>query len=198
MKLDSLLKKKPLSESECVHLLTLIRHELEASETESNYDYIKFFCDWSLHKKIDRSMAGSNAIVSINKVLSDERKSDTDVLIKEMSAQFIGKFKDQMKDFLNKNSRPSDIIDNDNQWKEFLKMMLEIISQKPVILNKNKHEKKVSGNPLKEGMWATEISIEKVDLSSKQQDINSASSKAIYCLKVLTSDSTKIIIPITP
>jgi len=198
MKLDSLLKKKTLSESECVHVLSLIRQELEASETESNYDYIKFFCDWSLHNQIDRSMAGSNAIVSINKVLSDERKSDTDALIKEMSAQFIGKFKDQMKDFLNKNSRPSDIIDNDNQWKEFLKMMLEIISQKPVILIKNKHEKKVSGNPLKEGMWATEISIVKVDLSSNPRDINSASSKAIYCLEVLTSDSTKIIIPITP
>ena len=198
MKLDSLLKKKTLSESECVHVLSLIRQELEASETESNYDYIKFFCDWSLHPKLAFSKAGSNAIVSINKVLYDERKSDSDTVIKRISAQLIGKFKDQMEVFLNRNSLPSGIIDNDNQWKEFLKMMLEIISQKPVILNKNKHEKKVSGNPLKEGMWATEISIVKVDLSSNPPDINSASSKAIYCLKVLTSDSTKIIIPITP
>ena len=197
MKLNHLLNKKPLSESECVHVLVLIRQELEALKTKSNFDYIKFFCDWSLHTTIDRSMAGSNIIVSVNKVLNDKRHSDTDTLIKEISAQLIGNFKGQMKDFLNKNSLPSDIIDNDNQWKEFLKMMLEIISQKPVILIKKKHEKKVSGNPLKEGMWATEISIVKID-PANPQGINSASSKAIYCLMVLTSDSTKIIIPITP
>lgn len=197
MKLDSLLKKKSLSESECVHVLSLFRQKIEESKTKSTFAHVKFFCDWSLHHKIDRSLAGSTVIVNINKALSDNRHNDTDTVIKEVSAQFIGKFKEQMKDFLNKNSLTSDIIHNDYQWKEFLKTMLEIISQKQVILIKEKHEKEVSENSLKEEMWPTEISISKIDPDSPRE-MNPTPDKAIFCLKVLTSDSTVIYIPITP
>ena len=169
-KLRTLLEKENLTESEYVHILVLIRKMLEVLKDEnpddySNYDHLKLFSDWSLHMVIDRSQAGSFliAIVNINDILNDKKQSNNDELIASISTVIVGQLKDQMRDFLEDNTLPLDLIDEDNKWKNLLSNILEIITQQPVII-KPKHEEKVSENALKEGMWATEVSIEKVNM----------------------------------
>jgi len=201
VKLKLLLQKKILSESEYVHVLVLIRKELEIlkdnnSTDYSKFDHLKLFCDWTLHMVIDRSATGSFLIESINKTLNDVKHSRTEDVIKKVSSSLIRKFSDQMKNFLEKNSLPTDIVDDDRYWRDLLRNILEIISQNPVIL-KPKHEANVKGAPLKEGMWAREVSIVKINFD-KLAGKASISDKETYCLMVLTSDSTKLVIPITP
>ena len=201
VKLKLLLQKKTLSESEYVHLLVLIRKELEILKDHnptdySTFDHLKLFCDWTLHMAIDRSVTGSFLIVNINKTLNDVKHSHTWEVIEKVSSSLISKFSDQMKDFLVKNSLPTDIVDDGHRWRDLLRNILEIISQNPVILQP-KHEASVTGTPLKEGMWAREVSIVKINFD-KMSGKASLSDKETYCLMVLTSDSTKLVIPITP
>lgn len=200
-KIKSLLQKTTLSESEYLHLLVLIRKELENIKDKnaadfSKFDHLKLFCDWALHETIDRSEAGSFLIESINKTINDVRHSHTDDVIKQVSSSLISKFRDQMKNFLKKISLPTDIIDDGRRWRELLRNILEIISQNPVIL-KPKHQADVMKTPLKKGMWAKEVSIVKINFD-KLADKASTSNKETYCLMVLTSDTTRIVIPITP
>ena len=152
VKLKLLLQKKILSESEYVHVLVLIRKELEILKDNnptdySKFDHLKFFCDWTLHMVIDRSATGSFLIESINKTLNDVKHSHTEDVIKKVSSSLIRKFSDQMKNFLEKNSLPTDIVDDDRCWRDLLRNILEIISQNPVIL-KPKHEANFKGAPL--------------------------------------------------
>lgn len=200
-KLNCLLQKKYPSESEYVHILVLIRKALEIlkenNKTDySKFDHLKLFCDWALHMIIDRSVTGSFLIVSINKALNDGKGGHTDELIKIVSTSLVGKFSDQLKNFLSMNSLPTDIVDDGLYWRDLLKNILEIISESPVIL-KPKHEDNVKGDSLKNGMWAKEVSIVRINFDELAGK-TSASSKETYCLMVLTSDSTKIVIPITP
>ena len=201
VKLKLLLQKKVLSESEYVHVLVLIRKELEILKDNnptdySKFDHLKLFCDWTLHMVIDRSVTGSFLIVNINKTLNDVKHSHTEEVIKKVSSSLISKFGDQMKDFLVKNSLPTDIVDDGHRWRDLLRNILEIISQNPVIL-RPKHEANVTGAPLKEGMWARAVSIVKINFD-KLAGKASIADKETYCLMVLTSDSTKLVIPITP
>jgi len=200
-KIGFLLKEKYPSESEYLHFLVLVRKILEqlreSNLTEyNNFENLKLFCDWALHIVIDRSSAGSSLIVNINKSLKNGKKGHTDDLIKAVSDSLVGKFKLQLKNFLIMNQLSTDIVDDDNRWRDLLKNTLEIITEIPVIL-KPKHEDTVKGDSLKEGMWAKEVSIVKVNLeklAGNQFDSN----KETYCLLVLTSDTTRLVIPITP
>ena len=200
-KLNNLLQKQTLSESECVHTLVLIRKGLEilkASDASdySHFDHLKFVCDWSLHMIIDRSVPGSFLVVNINRKLNDGKHGDTGKLINELSYILVGKLKEQLGAFLAKGSLPLHIVNDDQRWRAWLTNVLEAITGSPVLPIK-KHEGDVSNVPLKEGMWAIEISIEKVNFD-KLEDKTSVSDKETYCLRVLMSDTTTLIVPITP
>lgn len=200
-KLNNLLQKQTLSESECVHTLVLIRKGLEilkASDASDywRFDHLKFVCDWSLHMLIDRSVPGSFLVVNINKKLNEGKCDDTGKLIYELSSILVGKLKEQLETFLAKGSLPLHIVNDNQRWRNWLTNILEAITGSPVLLIK-KHEGDVSNVPLKEGMWAIEISIGKVNFD-KLEDKASVSNNETYCLRVLMSDTTTLIVPITP
>lgn len=199
-KLRLLLTHNP-SESECVHALVIIRKELEIlRETDPNsyssFNFLKLFCDWALHMEIDRSLAGSYLLADINKTLNDVKDIKTDEVIKQISSSLIGKFRHQTRDFLIKNSLPIDIVNGHDEWRNFLKNILEIISHSTVLLKPN-HNPDLASFSLKNEMWTRAVSIVKINFDTLTHEI-STSDKGTYCLMVFTSDSTKIVVPITP
>lgn len=195
-KLNILLNKKSLTESDYVFILVLVRKELEIFTKGNNFDHVKLFCDWALHMEIDRNNVGSSLVADIHKVLDSDRHSHTDKLIKKVSSSLIGPFRDQLRIFLKENSLAENLVTDEQNWRHFLRNLLEIISPSRVYL-KNKHESLVTSTPLKEGMWAEAFAIEKINFD-KLADEKSTSNKVTYCLRVFTSDTTQIFIPITP
>ncbi|MBI2335775.1 MAG: hypothetical protein HYU97_03310 [Deltaproteobacteria bacterium] len=195
-KIKGLLEKEAMSEAEYSYLLSLIRKQLEIINDTSSFDYVKLFCDWALHAEISKSSTGSFLVASINTALNAVKDSDTDQVIKKISSSLMTKFREQIRNFLVQTKMSPAIVDGYQSWIDFLRNILEIISHSPVIL-KAKHEADVASNPLKAGMWAQAVSIVKINFD-KLVNENSTSEKETYCLMVFTSDSTKIVVPITP
>jgi hypothetical protein len=90
--INQLIIENKFDNSIVVHLLTLIRKEIEVlivSDKES-FDVLKFYCDWALHTVIDRSKSGSSIIANINRTLVIyQHASVTDELIEPFQQIFL-------------------------------------------------------------------------------------------------------------
>lgn len=196
-RLGVLLAKGDPSESDYVYILALLRKEIEAigAEEASKYCHVKLLCDWALHPAIDRSNVGSQIVVDIHNVLDKKRHSDTNDIINEVSKALFGKFRKELSTLLTSMVLPCK-VDNDRNWKHFLQNLLEIISYSPVLL-RQRDETCIAVSPLKDGMWAISMQIVRVNYD-KLADENVNSSTETYCLEVLTSDTTRIVVPVSP
>lgn len=197
-KLTILLGQKVLSESESLHVLVLIRKEMETfSKSEATkYSHVKLFCDWVLHIAIDQSRAGSKLIANIHDAIETVRHAPTDQVISQISASLLASFKNELAQFLQGKGLPDAVAVDHAGWRLFLRNVLELICASPVrVLDKERQQ--IEDNPLKAGMWVTSISVIKMNYD-KIWDESSSSTKETYALLIVTSDTTKIVVPITP
>lgn len=197
-KLKALLGIRTLSESECLYVLVLIRKEIEAmpASVASRYSYVKLFCDWALHIAIDRSRAGSKLVASVHEAVIQVKHSPTAQVVTQISSSLLEPFRTEMANFLQGKFLPTTIVSDHAGWRMFLGHVLEIIWSSPVLLL-DQDQQTVQSTPLKEGMWATAIGIVKINYD-KHLDVNSTSTNETYCLQILTSDTTRIVVPVTP
>ncbi len=198
VKIQGLLKKTTRLESEDSHLLSLIRKELENLDEKEITDFsdLKLFCDWALHNKIDRSAAGSRLVAKIHETIHQVKTAHTDHVISEASKTLLLPFSEQLRAFLTDRNLPTAITDDAQAWRHFLRNIFQIVEQVPICI-KSKDEDTLKDSPLKTGMWVNELTIIKVDFSALDMPRGSSIGE-IYCLHILTSDTTKIIIPLTP
>jgi len=184
----NLLLRNELNDSTVVTLLALVRKELEILNEPEQFNVLKFFCDWILHTTIGRSKSGSSLIVSINKtIIGFLEVEDNDGLIKEISTILILKFKEELLQFFRERSIPTSIINL--RWRAFLKSLLSNLENTPVLLHK-KDKDFLKKNPIKKGVWIEQITV--ITSNMFQKD------KEIYCLDLLTSNTTRILVPLTP
>lgn len=197
-KLKILLGRQVLSESEYLHVLVLIRKEMEMLPTSvaSEYSYVKLFCDWALHVALGRNSAGSQLVASVHDAVAQVKHSPTDQVVSQISTSLLGSFRTELTKFLQDKILPTTIVSDHSGWRIFLKHVLEIIYASPVLLL-DREQRTVEGTPLKAGMWVTAISIVKINYD-KLLDENSTSTNETYCLQILTSDTTRIVVPVTP
>lgn len=127
-KLAEKLKTVPVSESDVVYILSIIRKVLEINNYPEAYSALNFYCNLALHPKIDR----------LPKSISDMlvRIKDGGTNPKAYSNSIIG-FEDlhqQLISFL-KEYNLSDIIYTEEYGvKKFNKLLLGIYSDTPIIL----------------------------------------------------------------
>ena len=128
-------------------------------------------------------------IENIERVLRESMQVHTEILVRETSTQLLGVLKKQLQRFLEENSLPVTIVENADQWRNFLGATLELVSESPINLKQKKHKAEVANTPLQDGEWVViEISIVKTNMGKG----------TIFCMRVLTRNSTTVIIPITP
>lgn len=79
----------PITEPEVQHLFTLTRKLIERipKNNRRNYSLINFYCDWTLHSKIDRSDEGARILMQIHDIIFDNlKKANNDNLVQELSS----------------------------------------------------------------------------------------------------------------
>ncbi|HAU1234405.1 TPA: hypothetical protein ACMWW0_001961 [Legionella pneumophila] len=192
--IKKLISKNDLNDSIVVHFLTLIRKELEILDESDRefFDVLKFYCDWALHTAIDRSKSGSSIISNINQTIAIyQHSSSNEELIRAISILLINKLKNQLSKFLDKHSIQTNIISEQTQWRHFLLILFSILEHTQVCLHKT-HKQYLQNNPIKQGMWICEIKIVKQNFHSPL----SSNYELIYALDLLTSDTTRIIVPL--
>ena len=193
--IKKLISENDINDSIVVHFLTLIRKELELldeSDRES-FNVLKFYCDWALHSVIDRSKPGSSIISNINQTINIyQHAPSNDELIRAISILLVNSLKSQLSKFLYKNLIQTSIMNDQTQWKHFSIVLFSILENTRVCLHST-HKQYLMNNPIKQGMWICEIKIVKQDF----HDVLSPRYEPIYALDLLTSDTTRIIIPLT-
>ncbi|MEF3692136.1 MAG: hypothetical protein V3574_03740 [Candidatus Moraniibacteriota bacterium] len=139
-------------ECQVVYILSRIRKILEIKNQKTKYRFLNFYCNWSLHSKIDRKETTDLLRVLLEKNI-DSKKSGKEnaIKLKLNNNNFfkLSSFKQELTDFLQENNLPLNVVKK--SWISFIKILLEIIKESPIIftsnvLNELKLSKDVKGN----------------------------------------------------
>jgi hypothetical protein len=206
-KIDSLLTKGvSLSESEVSHLLTLIRKYLEQLDNikRVKFTLLNFFCDWALHIEIDHSIPAMEILKNLNDTLVRMKNSTvSDELLNGITSviSFLDLQK-QLEDFFLMIGLQSKSLSGREEWLNFIRNYIEIVLNCPLVLPAKINKKiqpfydAISTNPLKPGMWVVGFAISRPD-----KTVFAGTKAAFYTkflsLVILTSDTTRIIVPLT-
>ena len=134
-KLNNFLIKYQLfkEESQVVYLLVEIRKILE-HDNEKNFKLLKFFCDWTVHTKKDRSMEGiikiameiNNLVSSVDKITTEQNE----IILKFFEMK---ELRQELLDFLNAHLLFNKICTEDKAWKAFVELLTQVLSGQPIL-----------------------------------------------------------------
>ncbi|MDD5566691.1 MAG: hypothetical protein PHH01_00695 [Patescibacteria group bacterium] len=192
------------TEADVQYLFTLSRKLIEQlpSTQKSNFALLRFYCDWTLHSKIDQSAEGAMILEKLHSVIINNRyNQDLDQVIRELSAAL--SFDTAMNQINNliQISEPSIIspVVNQRQWRPVVVHLLEIICRCPLKIDAARKGLKavitrIMTTPIKGKSVVEQVAIIKVPKKVYGQ---MPAEEVIYCLELTTSDTTRIIAPLT-
>lgn len=191
-KIEQLLARgENLSEQDVCALLSWTKRAIESmTQVErERFTVLKMYCDWQHHPVLDESKTGFRALAAVNRALNETKAmADNDAVISAVS-ESIGlsalRFELQgLIEFLGIEVSQFDLM-----WKSFVGHLLELIDQVPLVFpsrfddSRQRIREEIESAPLKEGMWV--VSVKPISLFGIRQ------------LEILTSDTTRFMIPLT-
>lgn len=194
-----------LSESEVSHLLTLMRKALDRARNDlgPEYQLLRFFCDWSMHISLDRSVPGMRMMQSLNSILHDwgDRPPGDEFFNLVTRTLSFEELRSQMASLF-ESARLSDrLTKNKKLWNNFVIQLISIVRDCALELPEQGGKKEIKeireeivGNPLKEGMWLTGLSLTGVDLGLPQAPPGGTET---LCIVLSTANTTTIVVPLS-
>ncbi len=207
-KLRALLNQRALSESEVSHLMTLGRkliEEIPAAE-RSQYALLGFYCDWSLHRQIDRSPEGAEILGRVHTlVVSHLRKTDNSGFAADVTtALSFSETRNQFNALLQRfNDGRAPIIIRQDQWEAITLVLVEIISSCPISFPRNNRSlptrireilAAARVQPIKGDSVVEQLIIAKVPTSVFTP--GTPDGQITYCVVIVTSDTTRLVTPL--
>ena len=203
-KIESLVKKKKISESQVDHLLTLIRKYHERSkDLGSEYPLLMLFCDWSKHVSIDRNSEAFDIIYKLDDILFKVKGiPNNDFVIAEISK--IISF-DQLKTDLNILLNKLEIVEKNifdhTNWLRFVVIIIGIIVDCPLILPDRKID--LTRRSIGDGSVVKELNFTYINeyvfnpkkiIATKKLEFNVDDPKVLILI-ITMSDTTHIVLP---
>ena len=197
-------KKEPLIESEASHLLTLVRKTIEHMDykEKAKYPILRFYCDWALHIKIDRSPAGLEIIKKLNStIVKYKNVPDNDLIIEKISKVIsLQKLRSETKKLFKSAELPLNFVTDNQKWGQFLDLLVEILLDCKVVLPKRSKKtkelyKSLISRPIKKGVYVVGFKLTKIDKSVFEKK-PVASGISWVCLDITTSNTTHLVIPL--
>ena len=194
----------PLREADVHHLLALARKLIERVplDARKTYALLNFYCDWTLHSKIDRSEAGATILVRLHDIIADHlNQTDTAALITGLSrALSLSDVRNELNALIARYAGGADAVSTE-MWRQMVPILLEIISNTPLKIGANNARLKelarqIRQRPLKGESVVEELAITKVQSTILKE--NAPAKELTYCLMFTTTDTTKLVVPITP
>jgi hypothetical protein len=193
--------ERMLSEHEVSHLMTLCRKYLEHTRQEpERFPILKFFCDWSLHISIDRSLAGMEILRRLNDTLVEVAPiPDSDLIMNRLTAVVsFQRLRREMGDLFQRIGVANSLEKDQRRWMNFARQLIEIIRDCTLEVGDEgrmprsfrKLYAAIKANPISVGRWVVGLSLMELDYGKFKDD-----GKNEICLHVLTSDTTHLIVP---
>lgn len=202
-KIENIVQKENiLSESEVSHLLVLVRKHLERTR-DSEFSVLKFFCDWSMHIEINRSLPALEILRKLNAVINElkrtpDNKQLIDRITEVISFQVL---KQELTAFFGSIGIQDELFFN--KWRSFVQTYTNIVLDCPLVLPsspRNKRQKliikEIVENPIKEGAWVIGFYLTTLRNSFFLGGIKPIKGKSL-CLVLATKDTTRIVVPLS-
>jgi len=127
------------TERQVVYILVEIRKAIEQAGELENYHALDFFCSFALHTRMSRAGAKqileqfdkAHPLLIQKENLSQELKKQIDQTTK------LGKFRDELKAFLNANGLPTRLFTEPDAWARFIHLYGNIIDECELVLQGN-------------------------------------------------------------
>jgi len=206
-KIESILTPT-LTESDVSYLMQLIRKRIESLSEKEKEDFItlKFFCDWSAHTTIDRSLYAVKILSKVNSLIYDlQRVPDNNLIIEEVTkiVSFV-ELKKEIKKFFKKLGLKDTLTTNNDRWLNFVRCFTEIILGSPLTMPEGRirkefkpYLKKIQSKPLRQGVWIIGMAIVKIDKGFFEGDGKNRYGILLLCLILYLSNTTRICIPLS-
>ena len=135
-KLNKELKRDITEECQVVYILSRIRKMLEMKNQKDKYKLLNFYCNWSLHVNLKYKKTAQIISDMFDRDIDcSESANDIAHRMKFNQAAFfkLNDFKNDLKKFFEDNDLSLSLLNKNKQWIKFVKLLLEIIEDCPVI-----------------------------------------------------------------
>jgi hypothetical protein len=197
-------RREPLSESDACHLMVLCRKYLEhqSDEERPRYRTLRFFGDWAAHILIDRSPEGMDLLKRLNDTLVEVGPIASYEVVGGRLTEVLSfrQLRREIGEVFERVGVPDSIDGDQDRWRIFIAHVIEIIRDCPLVLGAEDDMSRrarelyaaIKANPVKQGCWVVGVAVVEVDYSQF-----SPGGKKEVCLQILTSDTTRLVIPMT-
>jgi len=133
-KLDKEIVKGIKTEAQVVYMLVEARKIIKDHDNQlSSYPILHFFCDWSVHAKMEYKSAKR----MLNNIQDFYRGLDTYLYIRKNTSFFpfvmLIVLRRELKLFLKQNSLSLSLVNDNSQWENFLYLLINVIIDCPLI-----------------------------------------------------------------
>ena len=125
------------TEPKALYLLAEIRKYIDrcGQKEKSNYPNLYFYCNWVLHIKMERTPA-KTILNRFESILSNTNNlKEISNIFKKQESDFysFADLKKELLSFLKVNNLPTKLLENNNKWFKFKKLLIEILMDCPLV-----------------------------------------------------------------
>ena len=123
---------RPLGTADLIEVMRLLRLVLEQEKLRGSHPHAALYCDWLLHGEIDRHEIAIDILSKMHVVMVDwDRTHDTAAIARAMN---LAQLRAEMVVIFAGHQIPTDLLDSFSNWKTFLRVLLQDLSQRPLKL----------------------------------------------------------------
>jgi hypothetical protein len=189
------------SEGDVQHLFALGRKLVERlpEPERPSFGLVKFYGDWTVHTKIDRSRVGAGVLQRVADIVFDQlKKTDTDRMVRELTdALSFEKVREEINRLVEHFGGPAKVFGH-AQWRAVVLHLVEIISSTPLMIADEKRfrafKAAIDARPLKAASVVESLQVIKVPTSTF--DTTAPAGEITFCIMITTTDTTRIVVPL--
>jgi hypothetical protein len=135
--LNGLLGRTTLSASEVVHLLVEIRNLIDGLKDRSRYPVLRFFCDWTVHRQLDRNVAAREILAEFANVAETtmQRRKVLPATMNRLSPILsLNRLRDEMTLILAEHRLDNTLCCRLARWGQFVSTYVDLISRTPLVM----------------------------------------------------------------
>ena len=135
-KLETLLKKQPFTaECQVLYLMVEVRKILDhAYDKKTGFTLLRFYCDWLVHTDKRYNLEHITPIIQ-RLFQTTKNHIETNIVAENEMVDFLymKELNQELFQFLSNEQLPTDLCTDKEYWSCFVKLMIEILSEQPII-----------------------------------------------------------------
>jgi len=132
-KLRAVLAAPIETEAEVVYLLVEIRKFLDHVRRTQKFPVLRMYCNWVVHISLDRHGTGS-ILESMDNALALKSTVEFGAALQRAFDIFsFDRLRNELRQFLQRNSLPTNLMDDPAQWGRLLQLYVNVVSECPLV-----------------------------------------------------------------